>query len=99
MSTDAGLIIKGLVVLQLQKRKLDKIRYLAVDEFALRKGHHYMTVVMDLETGQILHAQEGKDAQVPDPFPGKTQTEKGISLGHSYGYVSCLSPGRSSGIP
>ncbi len=53
---------------QLRKRKFGNIRYLAVDEFALRKGHHYMTIVLDLETGQILHAQEGKEAQALVPF-------------------------------
>lgn len=45
-----------------KKRPLRKIRYIAVDEFATHKGHKYMTVVLDLETGEILHAQEGKDA-------------------------------------
>jgi transposase len=47
-----------------------------VDEFALRKGHHYMTVVMDLESGQILHAQEGKDAQALIPFLEKLKRKK-----------------------
>ena len=61
-------IFKEHLVHQLRKRKFDKIRYLAVDEFAVRKGHHYMTIVLDLETGQILHAQEGKDAQALIPF-------------------------------
>jgi len=31
-----------------ERRKLNKVRYIAVDEFALRKGHHIMTVVLDL---------------------------------------------------
>ena len=53
---------------RLRKRKLNKVRYLAVDEFSLRKGHHDMTVVLDLETGHILHAQEGKDAHALIPF-------------------------------
>ncbi len=61
---------------QLQKRKFSNIRYLAVDEFALRKGHHYMTIVLDLETGQILHAQEGKDAQALVPFLEKLKRKK-----------------------
>jgi len=44
-----------------KKRPLKEIRYLAVDEFATHKGHKYMTIALDLETGEILHAQEGKD--------------------------------------
>ncbi len=47
---------------KLKKRKLGKVRYIAVDEFAVQKGHRYMTVVLDLETGAIIHAHEGKDA-------------------------------------
>lgn len=51
-----------------RRRRLRKVRYLAVDEFATHKGHRYMTVVMDLETGEILHAHEGKDAAALTPF-------------------------------
>jgi transposase len=47
---------------RLKRRKIGQIRYIAVDEFATHKGHKYMTVVLDLETGEILHAQAGKDA-------------------------------------
>jgi len=53
---------------RLSRRKLGSVRYIAVDEFALRKGHRYMTVVMDLETGEILYAEKGKDAQTLIPF-------------------------------
>jgi len=56
-------IYKGHLSRKLKARKLGEVRYLAVDEFSIRKGHDYMTVVLDLETGHILHAQEGKDAQ------------------------------------
>ena len=53
---------------RLKQRKLSKVRYIAVDEFAIRKGHHDMTVVLDLTTGAILHAHEGKDAAALIPF-------------------------------
>ena len=35
-------------------------QYLAVDEFAIHKGHRYATCVMDLETGFILWAGLGR---------------------------------------
>lgn len=55
-------IFKGYLKKRLRKRKWKKVRYIAVDEFAIRKRHQYMTVVLDLEKGCILHVQEGKDA-------------------------------------
>ncbi len=55
-------IFKAELGRRLKRRKLGRIRFIAVDEFATHKGHKYMTVVLDLETGEILHAQEGKDA-------------------------------------
>lgn len=53
---------------KLKRRKLSSVRYLAIDEFAVKKGHHYMSIVMDLETGAVLHACPGKDARSLLPF-------------------------------
>ena len=50
----------------LKKRKEElrhsgyKPTYLAVDEFAIHKGHSYATCVMDLETGEILWVGKGR---------------------------------------
>ena len=41
-----------------------KLRYLGIDEFSIKKGHEYMTVVVDLETGKIIHAVEGRNKEV-----------------------------------
>ena len=35
-------------------------RYLAVDEFAIHKGHTYATCVMDLESGEVLWVGRGR---------------------------------------
>jgi transposase len=42
------------------KRKLKQLRYLGVDEIAVRRGHNYLTVVVDLETGQVVWVGEGR---------------------------------------
>jgi transposase len=47
---------------------LGAIRYIGVDEFSIRKGHEYMTIFIDLETGAIIHAVEGKSIDAVTPF-------------------------------
>ncbi|HQF85563.1 MAG TPA: ISL3 family transposase, partial [Smithellaceae bacterium] len=69
-------IFKQHLALQFKRRKLRKVRYIAVDEIAIRRGHHYMTVVIDLETGAILHAHEGRDAAVLIPFLEKLRRNR-----------------------
>jgi len=69
-------IFKEHLALRFQRRKLQKVRYIAVDEFAIRKGHHYMTVVIDLETGAVLHAHEGRDAAALIPFLEKLRRKR-----------------------
>ena len=38
------------------------LRLLGVDEIALLKGHHYMTVVLDYESGRVVWMGEGRRA-------------------------------------
>lgn len=45
-----------------------KLRYLGIDEFGIKKGHEYMTVVVDLETGRIVYAVEGRNKKSITPF-------------------------------
>jgi transposase len=39
---------------------LDNLRYLMVDEKSIGKGHQYMTIVLNGDTGELLHIAEGK---------------------------------------
>ena len=43
-----------------QAPPLNDLKYLAIVEFSIRKGHCYMTILLDLESGCILHAIEGR---------------------------------------
>ena len=65
-------LIKDLHKEYLQKRykspPLTNLKYMAIDEFSLRKGHTYISIFLDLETGRILHAVEGKSGQDIEPF-------------------------------
>ena len=63
------------LIKQIQKEHLQKkyanlkakdLRFLAIDEIASHKGHKYITVVMDLETGTVIYAGEGRKADSLD---------------------------------
>jgi len=51
---------KQVLIATLPVPKLDGIRAILVDEKAIGKGHHYLTVVLDADTGEVLHLAEGK---------------------------------------
>ncbi len=52
---------------------LANVRYLGMDEFSIRKNHSYMTIFVDLQTGRILHAVEGRSKQNIAPFLRKVK--------------------------
>jgi len=47
---------------------LKDLRYVGIDEFSIRKGHSYMSIFVNLESGRILHAVEGKGGEDIAPF-------------------------------
>jgi transposase len=65
------------VIKDIQKRYLTKrfskpcvkhLKTIAIDEIAVRKGHVYLTVVMDMQSGAIVFVGNGKKADALDPF-------------------------------
>lgn len=53
------------------------LRILAVDEIATKKGHHYMTVVLDYETGRVVWMGKRRRAETLDAFfADMTQEQK-----------------------
>ena len=50
------------------KPKLKHLRHLAIDEIAIAKGHRYLTIVMDLESGAVVFVGDGKGAKALQPF-------------------------------
>lgn len=51
-----------------KKKKLKHVRYLGVDEIAVRRGHRYLTVVVDLETGQVVWVGDGRQSSSLEGF-------------------------------
>jgi transposase len=50
------------------KPKLKHLRHIAIDEIAVAKGHRYLTVVMDLDSGAVVFVGDGKGADALMPF-------------------------------
>jgi transposase len=48
--------------------KLKHLRHIAIDEIAVAKGHRYLTVVLDLESGAVVFVGDGKGAEALKPF-------------------------------
>jgi len=46
----------------------ENLHILAIDEIAIRKGHSYLTVVIDWETGRIVWMGEGRSKATIDKF-------------------------------
>ena len=50
------------------KPKLKHLRRIAIDEIAVAKGHRYMTIVLDLDSGAVVFVGDGKGADALKPF-------------------------------
>lgn len=65
-------LVKEIQKKYLQKRfgkpRLKHVKQIAIDEISTGKGHQYVTVVMDLESGAVLHVGKGKGGDALLPF-------------------------------
>jgi transposase len=50
------------------KPSLKDVTHIAIDEIAVKKGHKYLTVVMDLHSGRVIFVGGGKGADALLPF-------------------------------
>lgn len=71
-----------------------KLRYISIDEIAIKKGHKYMTIFTDISTGQIIHAVEGRSEEDLRPFlkllSKKGKRLRGIGIDISTTYSSSI---------
>jgi transposase len=77
------------------KPKLKHLRRIAIDEIAVAKGHRYLTVVMDLESGAVVFVGDGKGADALKPFwkrlrPSKAKIEA-VAMDMSVAYRGAVS--------
>ena len=64
--------IKAIQTASLKRRfgrpRLAKLKQIAIDEIAVGKGHHYLTVVLDLLSGAVVFVGDGKGTDALKPF-------------------------------
>ena len=65
---EADGIISRAVARGLDQRDLSGVRRIGIDEKSVRKGHHYITVVYDLETARVIWIGEDRSEETLDRF-------------------------------
>ena len=77
-----------------EKISYKNIVYLSMDEFAIKKGHKYMTVFLDLCTGRIVYVCEGRSIECIEPFLQKLKKRAkkllAIAMDLSPTYISAI---------
>lgn len=65
-------VVKEIVKADLSRRfakpKLKHLRQIAIDEISVGKGHRYLTIVLDLESGAVIHVGRGKGGDALTDF-------------------------------
>ncbi len=61
-----------------RKISLKKVRYLGIDELYLGRKSKYITLVTDLESGQILHIGQGKGQEALVGFWGRVRRSRAV---------------------
>ena len=59
---------KAELLRRFRRPSLKELRLVAIDEISIGKGHRYLTVVLDLESGAVVFIGKGKGADALDPF-------------------------------
>jgi transposase len=90
------------VIKEMQKRDLAKrfshsylkrVRQIAVDEIAISKGHKYLTVVLDMDTGRVIFVGDSKGGEALAPFWKRLKRSgaKAFAMDMSPAYIGAVS--------
>ena len=76
------------------KPKLKRLQRIAIDEIAVAKGHRYLTVVLNLESGVVVFVGDGKGAAALKPFwqrlRGSGAKVKAVAIDMSPAYIEAV---------
>ena len=87
-------IVKRNLARRFSRPSLKDVKYLAIDEISIRKGHKYVTLVMDLEGGRVLFVGDGKGTEALKPFWKRLEKHKhqikAVSTDMGPAYISAV---------
>ena len=73
---------------------LKKVRYLAIDEVYLGKKRKYITIVVDLRTGRVIHVGQGKGKEALQGFWERLRRSKAkiqaVATDMASGYIAAV---------
>lgn len=91
------------VIKEIKKRYLQRhfsrpslkgVTHIAIDEISIGKGHKYVTVVLDLDSGAVLFVGEGKSADALLPFWRRVRRARArieaVAIDMSAAYISAV---------
>jgi transposase len=91
------------MIKEIQKRDLTKrfskppvrhLKRIAIDEISVRKGHHYLTVVLDMIGGAVIFVGDGKGAAALEPFWKRLKRSRArieaVAMDMSTAYISAV---------
>jgi transposase len=87
-----GRVVAGL----LTARRFDGMRWIGIDEVSYRRGHRYLTLVLDHDSGRVVWASEGARQKTSlDGFLAALGAERGrcieaVSIDMAPGYAQAL---------
>jgi transposase len=77
-----------------ERPKLKRVREIAIDEICIGKGHRYLTVVLDLQSGAVLFVGDGKGADALLPFWKRLRAShakiRAVAIDMSLAYINAV---------
>ena len=77
-----------------ERPKLKRVRQIAIDEISIGKGHRYLTVVLDLQSGAVLFVGDGKGADALLPFWRRLRAShakiRAVAIDMSWAYINAV---------
>jgi transposase len=84
-------IVSRVVADHIDERRLDDLYRIGVDEISYKRGHEYITVVADHDSGEVVWAAEGRTTEVLNSFFDELGEQRSarlvavsMDLGHAY---------------